>query len=492
MKARSLILTVLLLITGMASAQNTVRFNEAFVDSTLRIDFYHTGDSKEEILTVDLMLKQGTWAGNPMHLLDPFGYGHYRVKVFDASSHELLYSRGYDAYFDEYRTTVPAGEGTKKTYHESVLIPFPRRPVRIVIESKDARNQFHQIFTRLVDPSDYHILVPRHDSRDKVFFVLQNGVPHKKLDIAIVAEGYTVDEENTFKADLEKYKEILLSLEPYKSHADQINISGVFRASAESGVTQPREGISRNTAVRSSFNALDTDRYLLTEENRALRDIASAVPYDALCIMVNSSRYGGGGLYNDYTIFTAHNAFSQTVFLHEFGHGFAGLGDEYYDAAVSYVDFYPHDVEPVEPNLTALLDPAHLKWKDLVTPGTPIPTEWGKAEYDSLQKAMRDIARKRDEVSESLNRGGVVQDSLVGMRKNLDEQLRRMRQRITDILTNGPEKGKVGAFEGAGYMSKGLYRPAINCMMFSNEQKTFCQVCERAVARMIDYYAGGD
>jgi hypothetical protein len=160
MKARSLILTVLLLITGMASAQNTVRFNEAFVDSTLRIDFYHTGDSKEEILTVDLMLKQGTWAGNPMHLLDPFGYGHYRVKVFDASSHELLYSRGYDAYFDEYRTTVPAGEGTKKTYHESVLIPFPRRPVRIVIESKDARNQFHQIFTRLVDPSDYHSRSP--------------------------------------------------------------------------------------------------------------------------------------------------------------------------------------------------------------------------------------------------------------------------------------------------------------------------------------------
>ncbi len=475
----------LLLIFSFAStglAQQGVTFEDYFVDSTLRIDYYHTGDARDEFLTVDQMLRQGPWAGNPRKLLDPFGRGHYYVKMYDASTNTLLYSRGYDAYFDEYRTTESAGKGIKRTYHESVLVPCPRKPVRVVIESRDPRNEFHPFFTHQVDPADYHIVAPMPDARDKVFSVLKSGAPHSNLDLVFVAEGYTAEEEDTFKADLEKYKAILLSLEPYKSHAGQINISGIFRPSAESGVTQPREGIFRNTAVRSTFNALDTDRYLLTEENRVLRDIASAAPYDVLCVMVNSSRYGGGGLYGDYTIFTAHNALSQTVFLHEFGHGFAGLGDEYYASDVSYVDFYPRGVEPVEPNLTALLDPSKLKWKDLVVPGTAIPTEWGKAEYDSLQKAMADIGRQR--------RGGPSRDTTGSQRKELDDQLRLMRQRVSDILTNGPQKNTVGAFEGAGYTSQGLYRPAVNCMMFSNEQKALCKVCERAVATMITHYVG--
>ena len=492
MKTSATLLFLLLCLAGRAFGQQGAKFEEFFVDSTLRIDYYHTGDAKEEVLAIDQILRQGTWAGNPRNLLDPFGFGHYYVKMYDASSNTLLYSRGYDAYFDEYRTTEPARNGVKRTYQESVLVPYPRKPVRIVIESKDARNQFHPIFTHQVDPSDYHILVPVPDPRDKVLTILKSGTAHGKLDLVFVAEGYTAVEEEAFKTDLEKYKEILLSLEPYKSHAGQINISGIFRPSAESGVTQPREGNFRNTAVRSSFNALDTDRYLLTEENRVLRDIASAVPYDVLCVMVNSSRYGGGGLYNDYTIFTAHNALSQTVFLHEFGHGFAGLGDEYYASDVSYVDFYPRGIEPVEPNLTALLDPSKLKWKDLVTPGTTIPTEWGKAEYDSLQRAIGETGRKHHELVASLEKGGDSQDTTGSMRKELDEQMLRMRQRVSNILTNGLQKNKVGAFEGAGYTMQGLYRPSVNCMMFSNEQKAFCKVCERAVTRMIAHFTDSE
>jgi hypothetical protein len=487
------LLTSLILIFSLALsalAQQPVKFEEYFIDSTLRIDYYHTGDAKEEALTVDQVLRQGTWAGSPRNLLDTFGIGHYFVKMYDASSNTLLYSRGYDAYFDEYRTTDPASKGVKRTFHESVLVPFPRMPVRIVIEAKDARNQFRAIFTHQVDPADYHILAPPSDGRDKVFGILRSGDPHQKLDVVFVAEGYTANEEARFKADLEHYKEILLSVEPYKSRAGRINISGVFRPSADSGVTQPREGIFRNTVVRSSFNALDTDRYLLTEENRAMRDIASAVPYDVLCVIVNSSRYGGGGLYNDYTIFTAHNALSQTVFLHEFGHGFAGLGDEYYASDVSYVDFYPRGIEPVEPNLTALLDPSALKWKDLVDHGVAIPTEWGKAEYDSLQRAMGAFGRKRHELVAAPDKGGSSPDSVGKARRELEEQMRRVRQRISEILTNGPYKNKIGAFEGAGYTFQGLYRPAVNCMMFSNEQKVFCKVCERAVANMIEYFAG--
>ena len=490
MKCLATLLTIVLISATSSFAQQPVRFEDYFIDSTLRIDYYHTGDAKEEFLTLDQMLRQGTWAGNPANLLDLFGIGHYYVKVFDGASNALLYSRGYDACFDEYRTTDPAVKGIRKTYHESVLIPLPKKPVRLVIESKDARNQFHPIFTQQVDPSDYHILAPPRDTRDKVIPVLQSGIPHTNLDIVFVAEGYAADEEGAFKADLEKYKEVLLSLEPYNRLANHINISGVFRPSAESGVTQPRERIFKNTVVRSSFNALDTDRYLLTEENRTLRDIASTVPYDAVCVMVNSTRYGGGGIYNDYTIFTTHNDLSQTVFLHELGHGFAGLGDEYYSSDVSVVDFFPHGVEPAEPNLTALLDPANLKWKDLVSPGVAIPTDWGKAEYDSLQKAMGEIGRKRYELVASTGNGGASSDSTARLRKELGDRMKQMRQRVSDILTNGPYKNKIGAFEGAGYTFQGLYRPSVNCMMFSNEQKVFCKVCERGVARMIEHYTG--
>lgn len=490
MKTSVALLLLVLCLSTAAVAQQPVRFEDYFIDSTLRVDYYHTGNAHEEVMAVDQMFRQGVWAGNPRNLLDPFGIGHFFVNVYSASDSTLLYSRGYDTYFDEYRTTEPAAKGIRRTYHESVLVPYPKKPVRVVIETKDARNQFHLIFSHQVDPSDYHILRPAGDSRDRVFPVLQSGEPHAKLDIVFVAEGYTASEVDTFKADLEKYKDILLSLEPYKSHQAQINITGVFRPSAESGVTQPREGIFRNTIVRSSFNALDTDRYLLTEENRTLRDIASAVPYDVLCVMVNSPRYGGGGLYNDYTIFTAHNNVSQTIFLHEFGHGFAGLGDEYYAGDVSYVDFYPHGVEPVEPNLTALLDPSHLKWKDLVSPGVAVPTNWGKAEYDSLQKAMGEVGRKRYGLVASLGKGDASADTIANRRKELDETMRRMSKRVTEILTNGPYKGKIGAFEGAGYTFKGLYRPSVNCMMFSNEQRAFCKVCEHAVTKMIEHYAG--
>jgi hypothetical protein len=482
-----LVLTTLF-VSFLTLSQTTVRFDDFFVDKTMRIDYYHIGDSKDEIITIDHIYQQGVWAGNPKKLLDASGNGHYYVKVYDSDSTTVLFSKGFDCYYDEYRTTVPAGQGIKRTYHESMLIPYPKRPVVVVLQARDRRNTFHPFFSQRIDPKDYHIIKKAQNRNDRVIEIVKNGGPHEKLDLVFISEGYTNEQEAVFKSDLERYTKVLLNFEPYKQNKDKINIYGVFRPSIDSGVTQPRQGIYKNTIVSSSFNALDTDRYLLTEDNKTIRDIASAVPYDALCIMVNSERYGGGGLYNDYTIFTTHNTYSENVFLHEFGHGFAGLADEYYTSDVSYVDFFPQGVEPVEPNITALLDPKNLKWKDLVSPGVSIPTEWHKDLYDSLQLEQQRIGKEMQDTLARLREKGVGDEQIKKTQEEFRARFRKLSQEIKNFLTEHPLKDKIGAFEGAGFSSKGLYRPSVNCIMFSNEELRLCKVCERSIVRVIEHY----
>ncbi len=282
-----------------------------------------------------------------------------------------------------------------------------------------------------------------------VYEILKNGDPHNKADLAFIAEGYTPAEEGKFKQDVERVAGELFKQEPYKSHKAGFNIYGLFKASRERGPDEPREGIFKNTAVGASFNALGLDRYMLTEENRAMRDIAAHVPYDAIVIIVNSQRYGGGGIYNSYCCFTSANEWTAYLFLHEFGHSFSGLADEYYGSTVSYNEFYPRGFEPTDPNITALLDPANLKWKHLVKKGTPIPTPWGKEEYEKLP--IKDQAAYFQSRSQKL-------------------------------------KSMVGAFEGAGYTATGLYRSMLNCIMFSKGVMPYCKVCEDAISKVIGYY----
>lgn len=253
---------------------------------------------------------------------------------------------------------------------------------------------------------------------------------------------------------------------------------------------EPRQGVYKKTLLNASFNAFDTDRYQLTEEGRLLREIAAQVPYDTIVVLTNSKRYGGGGIYNDYAITTVDNERSKAVLVHEFGHSFAGLADEYYASDVAYNDLYPEGVEPLEPNITRYLNPARLKWRDLLAPGIALPTDWGKEKVEALQAEMRKTGTARREEIEKAKAGGASEAQLTTLaerhaaaRKDLEARMNTLRSLYA------PVADKVGLFEGAAYTNKGMYRPAMHCLMISNPKNEFCPVCQRAIRRMIEYYS---
>jgi hypothetical protein len=483
------LLGLLLLCAGAAKAQDSIPFTEFFVDSTLRIDYYHCGSKTEEFITLDRLYRQGAWAGSTRHQLDPFDLGRYAARVYDAASGRLIFSRSYDSYFGEYRITDPAKKGTRRTYHESVLVPFPRHPVRIEFEKRDRRNVYNPLFSCQIDPADYHIITESPSRRDSVYAVIVNGSPHEKVDLLIVGEGYTQEERGKFESDLKRYSGIFFSWQPYRRNREKFNFRGVFSPSPENGVDEPRQGVYRHTLLGASFNSLDSDRYLLVEDNKTLRDVAAQAPYDALLVMVNSKRYGGGGLYNDYCCFTSDGTWNEHVMLHEFGHSFAGLGDEYYTKDVAYEDFLEKGVEPNEPNITALLDPSKLKWRDRVTPGVSIPTEWGQAVFDSLGGLRDSIALMRGDSARAMTVRGASREEIAVKTAALDTTLRTVNGRLSRFFLDHPLRGKVGAFEGGGYLPRGFYRPTVNSLMnaFNNEEKTYYPVNERAIEQIIDF-----
>ena len=272
------------------------------------------------------------------------------------------------------------------------------------------------------------------------------------------------------------------------SYKDRFNIYGVFKPSAESGADEPRAGVYKNTSVGSTFNSMGSERYLLTEDNKTLRDIASHVPYDALYIMVNHSRYGGGGIYNFYCTFTSDNIFSEYLLVHEFGHSFFGLADEYYTSSTAYNDFYSSEYEPSEPNITAMKDPNNLKWKHLISEGIEIPTPWEKIEFDKTDSTWQKEREKLNNTTYNLQRNKASQKEVDDSRKDYDQKSLDRFKDVQVYLGNSIYAGKVGAFEGAGYVPKGMYRPSVNCIMFTRTN-FFCPVCQDAMIGIINWYS---
>jgi hypothetical protein len=484
-KAAFALMTTTIFTIGASAGEP---FERHFEDSTLRIDFHHTGNAEEEIVAIDKLYRQGRWAGPLEKLIDGFSYGRYLVEAHDSASGSLLFSKGFDSYFKEYSTTDAAAAGTMKTYHESVLLPFPKRPLKVTMTARRRDGTSVILAETTVDPASIEIATEPPTADVLVVEAHIGGPPHEVLDIAILGEGYSPAEAETFKADLGRAAEILLANPPFAAHRARISVRGVLAPSSESGCDEPTRGVFRSTALGVTFNSLGSERYMLTEDNRALRNIAANAPYDALIIMVNHDRYGGGGIYNLFCTFTAHSEWADYLLLHEFGHSFAGLGDEYYSSSVAYNDYYTHGREPEEPNITALLDPENLKWRDLVDPGTELPTPWEKEGYDREDTAYQEERTILNQAIADASQSGAPAEKITELEDNEIRHAAIHAQWAQEYLARSRWAGMVGAFEGAGYSSNGLYRPMLDCLMFSRRVQPFCRVCERAVEAMILRY----
>jgi hypothetical protein len=401
-------------------------FDTYFKDHSLRYDFLLGGNSEQAQVYPAGMKQESFWAGNHKHLIDELNYGSYRYRIFDVKSNQLIFSKGFSTLFQEWQTTAEAKK-LSKTFYQAAIFPFPKNPVRLEIDARQWDGSFKTLFSTEIDPENYFIQKEKN-LKYETSDILINGDPGNKVDIALLAEGYTLAEKEKFYSDVKRVSSELFNVEPFESEKQNFNVRAVFTPSEESGTDVPGEHIYRNTHFNSSFYTFDLARYLTTSDMKNVYDAASVVPYDQIYVLVNTKRYGGGGFYNFVTVCTADNDLTPQVFVHEFGHGFAGLGDEYYTSAVAYENFYNLKIEPWEPNLTTLVD-FDKKWKNMIGKTTPIPT---------------------------------------------------------------PREGKyaktIGVYEGGGYMDKGIFSPFIDCRMKSNEADGFCPVCEAAIRKVIRLY----
>ncbi len=439
----------------------------------MRVDYYHAGNAKEEWFSLDrTVLEPLDWPGNPAKAIDESGLGNYLFEVHDRQSGKLLYSRGFNSVFAEWRETEEALHANR-TFSESLRFPSPNVPVQISLK-KRKDTSFHELWKTVVDPKDKFVDRSQVPSPGALIELQKTGDPATKVDLLVMGDGYTGAERSKFEKDARRFLEKLFSTSPFRELRQDFNVWGLCPPAEDSGIARPSSGIYRRSPLGATYDTFDSERYVLTMENRNLRDIASFAPYEFIEILVNGKTYGGGGIFNQYATVAIDNGWAGYVGVHEFGHHFAALADEYYTSDVAYLPS-EKKTEPWEPNATALLDPANLKWKDLVTPGTPIPTPWAKEEFERFEA---EIQKQRRE----LRAAGKPESEM-------EELFRKERKKEEELFRSEKYAGKVGAFEGANYAAKGYYRPEVNCIMFTRHD-AFCAVCRRAIERVIGMYVG--
>lgn len=464
-----LLCVALALVPWMAEEQN---FERDFSGAAMRLDFFHSGDAGSEIVSLDQVRLEGPWPGSRTQMLDTLNRGKYFFEIVDSATTRVLYSRGFASIFGEWETTGEA-KRMHRTFPEALRFPAPRRPFQARLRKRQADQSFREIWSATVDPDSRFVdrsPVPPAD----VSVLREEGPPAVKVDLLFLADGYAESERDAFIADARRLAEELFRVEPYRSRKHDFNVRAVFLPSPESGISKPRSGVFRRSALGARYNSFDSERYVLTFEDRAWRDAAAAAPYDAVVLLVNDRKYGGGGIYNLYATAAAHSSYGPYLFIHEFGHSFAGLGDEYYTSDVAYEDSGDR-VEPWEPNITALGDPHRLKWRELVAEGTPVPTPWGKEAYEKASNESQGRRRK-------LRASGAAESELEAL---FDSE----RTLFTSMLGSDRYAGRPGAFEGASYQAHGLYRPEVDCIMFTRDEAGFCAVCSRAIQDVIDLLA---
>ena len=357
-----LIINCLLFISLGIHAQ---QFADYFEDRTLRLDYIFAGNNTQQNIYLDELVSMPRWYGKRQHLSEVPLTGNGQVIVRSAANSDVIYRNSFSTLFQEWIATDEA-KHTQKSFENVFLVPFPKQPVDITIELYDYHMRTVATMTHRVDPKD--ILIRRTDAIATTPYrtLLQATDTSRCIHIAFVAEGYRIDEMETYLEDCRIAIESLFQHEPFKHLKDRFNIVAVESPSVDSGTSQPSKGIWQNTALGSHFDTFYSDRYLTTLHLKRLHDVLAGTPYEHIIVLVNTEHYGGGGIYNSYNLTYTHGPNFRPVVVHEFGHSFGGLGDEY-----PYGDddpMYFADTEPWEPNLTTKHDFTG-KWENLIREG---------------------------------------------------------------------------------------------------------------------------
>ena len=416
----------LLCLIAVASTRAQV-FADHFADKTLRVDYIFNGNASGQAICLNGLSALPTWAGRKHHLAELPLKGNGQIIMRNAASGKTIYTTSFSSLFQEWLETDEARNVTKG-FENTFLLPYPLQPVEIEITLLDPRRNVRASMKHIVHPNDVLIEQKGNSHITPHKYLLHNDSPEKCIDVAILAEGYTLQEMQTFYEDADIACKSIFDHEPFKSMKKRFNVVAVASPSTDSGVSVPRLNEWKHTAFGSHFSTFYSDRYLTTSRVKAIHDALAGIPYEHIIILANTEEYGGGGIYNSYTLTTAHHPMFRPVVVHEFGHSFGGLADEYFYDNDVMTDTYPLDIEPWEQNISTQVDFA-AKWKDMLSENTPVPTP-------------------------------------------------------AEVSENYP----IGVYEGGGYSAKGIFRPAENCRMRTNEYPAFCPVCQRALRRIIEFY----
>ena len=410
-----------------AIVQHDVNYSDYFTDKTMRYDFHHAGNSVNEYYYFDKLIREGEWAGSRVSLINPFDYGEQHFRIIDAASGNVIYKNNYCTLFNEWQTT-PEAAVTARAFPESVIFPEPKNDFIIEFYARNKQSKaWEKKESHKISVNDYNIN-PGHSSYENIEIHIGGDIAHS-LDIVLLPDGFTATEREKFVAACKMWSDALFSYAPFTQNKHRINVRAVWAPSQESGISKPGTGEWKNTLLGSRFFTFNSERYQMTEEFQKVRDVAAAAPYESIFILTNTDKYGGGGIYNFYGLGSAgKTGRTGEVYVHEFGHSLMGLGDEYIEIGNTVSALYPEGVEPWEANLTRFVD-FNGKWEKMIAEDTPIPTP--------------------------------------------------------RIEGSTEKEWKIGAYEGGGYLEKGVFRGWPECMM--KALTDFCPVCQDAITRYLDY-----
>lgn len=410
-----------------ATVQHDVNYSDYFTDKTMRYDFHHAGNSVNEYYYFDKLIREGEWAGSRVSLINPFDYGEQHFRIIDVASGNVIYKNNYCTLFNEWQTT-PEAAVTARAFPESVIFPEPKNDFIIEFYARNKQSKvWEKKESHKISVNDYNIY-PGHSSYENIEIHIGGDIAHS-LDIVLLPDGFTATEREKFVAACKMWSDALFSYAPFTQNKHRINVRAVWAPSQESGISKPGTGEWKNTLLGSRFFTFNSERYQMTEEFQKVRDVAAAAPYESIFILTNTDKYGGGGIYNFYGLGSAgKTGRTGEVYVHEFGHSLMGLGDEYIEIGNTVSALYPEGVEPWEANLTRFVD-FNGKWEKMIAEDTPIPTP--------------------------------------------------------RIEGSTEKEWKIGAYEGGGYLEKGVFRGWPECMM--KALTDFCPVCQDAITRYLDY-----